>query len=356
MKERVEKLQKTMKQDGVGSLLLTRDTEVRYLSGEKFEAGSTVILVEPDAQFIITDGRFENELKNGKSGMQPVIYDPRRGLFGEAGELLKKRNRSRVSVAYSSVSHADYCTLTGCGVAVDDSKPYLDNMRMVKDAQELALIRKACAISDASFEAILGKIRPGVTEREVANLLESEFRRRGGDGLAFETIVASGPVNGANCHSVVSDRKLENGDSVTIDFGTTYEGYCSDITRTVFLGKAPEELRKVYGIVKEAKKKAAGLLREGVMLKEIAAAGVGHIEENGYRVPHGIGHSFGYEAHEPLFISIRDDRRLGENMVTTLEPGVYLPGVGGIRLEDDYFITASGAEQLTHCTDDLLEL
>lgn len=288
--------------------------------------------------------------------MVPVIYNPQRGLFGEAGALLKERNIPRVSVEYSSVSHADYCTLSSMGIRVEDSKPYLDGMRMVKDAQELALIRKACAISDASFEEVLGKIRPGITEIDVANMLEFEFKKRGGDGLAFETIVASGPVNGANCHAAVSTRKLEKGDSITMDFGTTYEGYCSDITRTVFLGKPSPELLKIYQIVKDAKQKAADLLCEGAMLKEIAATGVGHIQESGYTVPHGIGHSFGFDAHEPLFISIRDDRKLGPDMVTTLEPGIYLPGVGGVRLEDDYLITPSGSEQLTHCTDQLLEL
>jgi len=356
MMERIKMLQETMKRERIESMILTRDSDLQYLSGEKFESGSTIILVEPEDQFIITDGRFENALRDGKSGMKPVIYDSHRGLFGEAGVFLKERNHSHVSVEYSAVNHADYCTLAGVGISVDDSRPYLDNMRMVKDAHELAQIRKACAISDASFESVLGQIRPGITEMDVANMLESEFRKRGGDGLAFETIVASGPVNGANCHSVVSGRKLEKGDSVTIDFGTTYEGYCSDITRTIFLGKASDELRKIYNIVREAKQRAADTLREGTMLKEVAAAGVSYIEKNGYKVPHGIGHSFGYEAHEPLFISIRDDRRFGVDMVTTLEPGIYVPGVGGVRIEDDYLITSFTSEQLTHCTDELLEL
>jgi Xaa-Pro aminopeptidase len=356
MLERIKKLQSILEREQIDGMLVCRDSDVRYLSGEKFEPGSTILAIGRDAGFVITDGRFENQLKNRKDGLTPVIYDPAGGLYGEAGALLKKRGISRVSVQYSSLSHAAFRTLSDLGIEAADCAPFLDEMRMKKDAGELELIRRACAVSDASFEEVLGGLHPGLSEIEVSGMLEYAFKKRGGDGLAFDTIVASGPVNGANCHAAVTARKLEKGDSVTMDFGTTYEGYCSDITRTVFLGKASDEQKKIYGIVREAKKRAASLLREGARLREIAAAGVGHITDSGYMVPHGIGHSFGYDAHEPLFISIRDGRMLRAGMVTTLEPGIYVPGVGGVRLEDDYLITPSGAEKLTHCTDELLEL
>ncbi len=356
MLKRILQLRAQMKTDGVEGLLVARDSDVRYLSGEKFEAGSTLLYITCEKQYILTDGRFANQLAQDDTGFLPVIYDPARGLFGEAAALIQSSGLKKIATEYAAVSHADFSVLSAGGITAADAAPYLARLRMVKDADELALIRKACAITDASFEAVLGTIRPGITERDVANALEYEFKKRGGDGLAFETIVASGPVNGASCHAVVTGRVLEAGDSVTMDFGTTYEGYCSDITRTVFLGKASDEQKKIYGIVAEAKKRAAEALHAGVPLKEIAATCVGYVESCGYSVPHGVGHSFGYDIHEPLFISIRDARTLGADMVTTLEPGIYIPGVGGVRIEDDYRILPDGAEQLTHCTERLLEL
>ncbi len=356
MLERVKKLQEKLKVDKLEGLIVVRNSDVRYLTGEQFEAGSAVLVILPEQQYLITDGRFKIRLEHADTGFSIIIYDRVKGLYGEAAELLRKKGVRRAGIRYSDVTHGNFLTLTKAGVQLDDAKPYLDDMRMVKDEGELTLIRKACAISDETFESILGEIRPGITERDVANLLEFGFRKRGADGILFDTIVASGPVNGADCHATVSDRKIEKGDLLTMDFGATYHGYGSDITRTVVLGKPTDEQRKIYEVVKEAKKHAQETLRAGTRLKDVAAAGVGWIEKCGYTVPHGIGHSFGYDAHEPLFISIRDSRALGVNMVTTLEPGIYIPGVGGVRLEDDYLIGENGAEQLTHCNDALQEL
>lgn len=356
MQTRVKRLQEIVKKEKIQGLIIARDSDVRYLSGVKFDVGSTMIVLAGDEAFIITDGRYQNELERNCRDFIPIIYDPQKGLHGEAEAVLRSRNIHAAATEYSSVSHAAFLALTASDIQISDSKPYPADMRMVKDHEELLLIRQACAISDASFEAAVGNIRPGITERDVANMLEVEFKKRGGDGLAFDTIIASGPENGANCHAEVSERKLEKGDSVTLDFGTTYNGYCSDISRTVFLGTPTQEQVKLYQTVKEAKKRAAEALREGARLKDIAATGIGYIKQCGYTVPHGIGHSFGYDAHEPLFISVRDERQLKADMVTTLEPGIYIPGIGGVRLEDDYIITADGAEQITHCTDEMLVL
>jgi len=163
----------------------------------------------------------------------------------------------------------------------------------------------------------------------------------------FIIIITSKKVTGDEAGRV-------KGDLLTMDFGATYEGYGSDITRTVVLGRPSDDQKKIYEVVKEAKKRAQDTLRAGTAVNEVAAAGVGWIEKCGYTVPHGIGHSFGFDSHEDLFISSRDDSKLGVNMVTTLEPGIYIPGVEGVRLEDDYLIQFDGAEQLTHCRYGLL--
>ena len=354
--ERVEKLQKKMTEMQIDAMVVTRDAEVTYLCGERFEEESTIILVGRDQQYIITDGRFRYQLEQNSNGFEAVIYEPSKGMYAQAHDLIRSHGWKKVVTEYEFISYGNYKKLAAEDIRIEDAPPILDEMRMVKDEEEILLIRKACAISDASFEAILGKLRPGMTELDVAAELEYEFKKRGGDGLAFDTIIASGPENGANCHATVSNRKLLMGDTITMDFGTTYEGYCSDITRTVVLGHASEEMKKVYGIVKEAKKRASDQLRDGAVLKKIAQTGVGYIEAQGYTVPHGIGHAFGLEIHEPLFISIRDDRCLKNNMITTIEPGIYIPGMGGIRIEDDYLIGPDGSEQLTHCDDSFTEI
>ena len=344
-----------MQKDKTEGLIIAKDSDVRYLSGQRFEEGSTILVILPDQQFVITDNRFRNQLEQANTGLKIVIYDRAKGLYGEAGTLLKNQGVKQVAVPFSDIRHQDFLTLSA-DVRPEDAKPYVTGMRMVKDPDELGLIRKACAISDAAFESVLNEIHPGVTEREIANLLEFGFKKRGADGLLFDTIIASGPENGANCHATVTDRRLEKGDLLTMDFGATYEGYGSDITRTVVLGRPSDEQKKIYEVVKEAKKRAQDTLRAGTAVNEVAAAGVGWIEKCGYTVPHGIGHSFGFDSHEDLFISSRDDSKLGVNMMTTLEPGIYIPGVGGVRLEDDYLIQSDGAEQLTHCRYGLLEL
>lgn len=356
MRDSIEKLKEMLKKDNITGLIIVRESDVRYLTNEKMESGSTILLIMQDKHYLITDGRFETQLKCDNTGYEVVIYDAQYGLYKTAGKLIKEQGIKKIATEYMYMSHASFETLHEMGIEIEDARAYTDELRMVKNSTELLLIERACQISDKSFEAVLDLIRPGITEREIANALENEFRRNGSDGVLFETIVASGPQNGASCHATVSEREIQYGDSLTIDFGATYKGYGSDITRTVFIGKASQEQKKIYDVVKNAKEKAAEKLCDGAVLKDIAQAGVGYITDHQYTVPHGIGHSFGLEAHEPLFISIRDSRCIRRGMITTIEPGIYVLGIGGVRIEDDYLITENGAKQLTHCTDKLIEL
>lgn len=196
-----------------------------------------------------------------------------------------------------------------------------------------------------------------MTEIDVANELECQFRSRGGSGFCFETIVASGPDSGACPHATASSRVIEQGDFVTLDFGTYFDGYCSDITRAVVLGRPKEpQLLKVWDIVEQAKELGASMLRPGVTYAEVSNAVNAYVEERGYSIPHGVGHNFGLDIHEAPFMGPANTTPEQSGMCHTIEPGIYLPGIGGVRQEDDYLITEDGCERLTYITDHLIEL
>lgn len=350
-------LKQKLGQSGFDGIVVSKGTDVRYLSNFTGDIGTTVLFVTKRADYLITDGRFEFQAAEETEGFEIIVWRTGSSIFRELGLLIHKLRLNKIGICPDEISYGDYLKVKAeCGAELTECERYVENLRAVKDDGELALIRKACAISDASFASLLDFIRPGVTEMDVVNALEFEFRKRGSEGCCFETIVASGPDNGANCHATPTKRKIESGDMITIDFGAFYEGYCSDITRTVALGEPDPRLVKIYSIVKEAKSAAQAVLKEGVTLKEINAAAVNVIEENGYKIPHGPGHSFGLDIHEFPFISPKVDYSMPCNTVHTLEPGIYIPGIGGVRIEDDYLIKKEGAEQLTHCNDELIIL
>ncbi len=357
MQERTNILIQKMTKDGIDVFVVTKETDIRYLSGFTGEEGTTILVVSENKNYLVTDGRYLNQAKQETSGFEVIIYRKEDGLLGCTYKLILDLQLKHAAVDMSKISHLDYMKLTGHGkLNVEDVKPYLAEMRSVKESQEIESIRKACKITDAAFQSVIKMIKPGMTEIEIASELEYQFFKNGGDGIAFKTIIASGCVNGANCHATPSRRKIHQGDMITMDFGSTYEGYCSDVTRTVAVGTPDARLIEIYHIVKQAKADAQAVLKKGVTLKEIDTACKRIVTEGGYTIPHGIGHSFGYDIHEMPFISPKSDYALEENVVHTLEPGIYIPGIGGVRIEDDYLITKEGAEKLTHCQDELIIL
>jgi Xaa-Pro aminopeptidase len=228
--------------------------------------------------------------------------------------------------------------------------------RQVKDSDEIELIREACRISDQAFTDVLKFIEPGRTEIEVANFLDFRMRELGASGISFETIVASGKRS-ALPHGVATNKPIDFGDVVTMDFGCFYEHYASDMTRTIFVGQVDDEMRKVYETVLAANSALIKQAKAGLSYAEfdkiprdiITAAGYGK------NFTHGIGHGFGLDIHEvPFFNQKMTEQFLLENMVMTDEPGIYLSGIGGVRIEDDLIITADGCEVLTHSPKELI--
>lgn len=358
--ERLATIEKKYQEDGFDALVLSDGSDIKYLTGFTGEYGVASILLTPSKRYLVTDRRFITQANSETEGYEVVDwYEGVHGVLPDTGYLLSKTNAKHVGYYGATMTHADYLSLVEqCpGVEFVEAAPYITQMRAVKTLEEVETIKTACRMSMLSFYALLDFIRPGRTEREVGAELEHQFHLHGGDGWCFETIVASGPDNGACPHATVSDRVLEAGDFVTIDFGTYYHGLCSDITRTVVLGRAKEpELYHVFDVVSAAKEAGMEALRPGLTGHELHDVINGVITGAGYTTPHGFGHSFGLTIHEDPYISPKNDVPYQAGVITTIEPGIYLPGIGGVRQEDDFLITEGGYERLTFITDKLIEL
>ncbi|MCI1903215.1 MAG: Xaa-Pro peptidase family protein [Enterococcaceae bacterium] len=357
---KLKKVQERMIADGYDALVICDGADIKYLTGFSGEYGVSTVVISKDKFYLITDGRFEFQAKEEVPECEVLIMNgQQRDYYVATGDLLKELNVKAVLIQTDKIFHRDYLSVkNSCESAeLRAAPPYIEELRQVKTSEEITLIREACRISERSFYALLDFIKPGVTEIDIANELEYQFRSRGGSGFCFETIVASGPINGANCHATPSDRKIEAGDFITLDFGTAYKGYCSDMTRTVAVGRPHnEEMLKIYETVKVAKKAGAAILQAGLPIAEVDQTIRKIIGEAGYTVPHGLGHSFGLYIHEDPFISAKNPNKFKKNAITTIEPGIYVPGVCGVRIEDDYLIGESSAERLQQSTNELIIL
>ena len=228
---------------------------------------------------------------------------------------------------------------------------------MIKTEQELEYLAMAESIGDKAFMKMLDIIKPGMTELEVAAELEYLLKKEGGEGLAFSTIIASG-VNSSMPHAIPGDKKLEVGDFITMDFGCKYKGYCADMTRTVVLGKANEKQKEIYNIVLKAQLAALDAIKAGIPGKAVDKVARDIIEEAGYGAyfGHGLGHSVGLFIHEGPRLSMKEETILQPNMTETVEPGIYLPGFGGVRIEDMVVITENGYKNLAQSPKELIEI
>ena len=233
----------------------------------------------------------------------------------------------------------------------------INAIRRIKTPEELEYLARAEAVGDAAFSDILDILKPGMTELEVAAELEYRMKKHGAQGFSFDTIIASG-LNSSMPHAVPGNRVLENGDFVTMDFGCMVEGYCSDMTRTVVLGRADDRQKEIYSTVLKAQTEALSVLKAGMKGSEVDAIARNIIREAGYGdfFGHGLGHSVGLYIHEDPRLSPSDDTVLEENMIETVEPGIYVPGFGGVRIEDMVVVTAEGCRNLAHSPKELIEL
>jgi len=336
------------------AVLISDELNMRYLSG--FRGGEGLVFVSPKRQILITDSRYTEQAAN-ESEFE-IIEEKREHTRSDIlKELVREENIS--SLAYEDLSMR--CSelegfkeaLTGITSWVP-LKSAANDLRRIKTPEELELLRKAFRISQEAFSDLLGIIRPGMTEKEARAELEYRMMKKGASGLAFATIIASG-TNSSMPHAIPSDRAFENGDFVTFDFGCHYEGYCSDMTRTIALGEVSEEQKEVYETVLKAQKEAILMLKAGVKCSDADRTARKIISDAGYGqyFGHGLGHSLGLFIHEKPALSPSDDSILQENILVTVEPGIYLPGKFGVRIEDTVIIAKDGCEDLVYLPKEL---
>lgn len=321
-----------------------------------------------ESGYIITDSRYYEQVEKECPGL--LLLKLEQTGYGEAVKGLldrvygNKRNQGgsngKVRIALEDTMNlARYMKLCkACkAYSFEPASGSINTCRMVKDDAELARLAKAEAIGDAAFSYILDRIKPGITEAEIALELEFYMKRQGATRLSFDTIAASGP-NSSMPHAQVTNRRVEKGDFVTMDFGCVYQGYCSDMTRTVAVGTPTEEMKKVYQIVLDANLRAMDSIREGVRCSEIDAVARDYIRDCGYGAyfGHGLGHGVGLDIHEEPRFSPKCDVITRENMVITDEPGIYLPGRFGIRIEDLVVVKKDGFETLSRSDKKLIIL
>jgi Xaa-Pro aminopeptidase len=343
---RIAALRAELEAAGVEAMLVGSSVNRRYLSG--FTGTSGALLFTPGGQYLLTDFRYMTQAPAQAPDYQVVEHAP--DMLDTVKELLAEAGVKRLGFEERHVSYADWASWSEKLKPVElvplDGLP--EKLRVKKDGDEIAVIREAAKLADAAYAHILHFARPGVTELDLAAELEAFMRKNGASGPSFDTIVASGERS-AMPHGVASTRKLQPGEFVTFDFGALYQGYCSDLTRTIVVGEPTDRHREIYGIVLEAQEYALANIRPGMTGREADALTRDIIARYGYGefFGHGTGHGIGLEIHEAPRLSKQSETVLEPGMVVTVEPGIYIPGFGGVRIEDDVVVTESGIEVLT---------
>jgi Xaa-Pro aminopeptidase len=357
MINRLKQLKAIMQDNELESFFVTDPLTIRYLAN--FTGTTALLFFTLTEQFLITDSRYAEQANNQSLNFEIIKIRSSNLWFEDISKIIKSKNIKNVGFE-TTMTYLQYLQLKEnlpANVRTIATTKLVEKIREIKDEAEIAIITQACKIADAAFDYILGEIKPGVEEIEIANKLEFFMRNLGATGLAFNTVVASG-VRSSMPHGVASKKKIAQGDIVTLDYGCRYKGYVSDMTRTIALGKPDNTLKKIYNIVLEAQKRAIDIAKPGTLTLEYDKAARSYITQKGYgkNFSHGIGHGIGLEVHEGPYILKKRKKYLQKNHVITAEPGIYLPGIGGVRIEDDLLITADGHRLLTKSPKELIIL
>jgi len=355
-KQRIAQLQKLLRKRRLSSFLVTDAVNWFYLTGFTGESG--VLAVEPSRLTLVTDGRFTEQAKQEAPWLTVLLQND--GLYRTCGELLKRRHRRWVGFDADQMTVAQLAALrkvTGSAVRFQGTPGLVQSLRGIKNNLELAQMRKAAILASEVVETAISVLKPGIREFEVASEIEYQMRKRGASGPAFETIVAFGE-RAALPHARPTAKRLKKGQLVVLDLGAILNRYCSDITRTVFVGKAPAKVKAWYHAVLEAQAAAINNVGAGRACGEVDAAARAVLA--GHRLDrffvHSTGHGLGLEVHEDPRVAKGQKTLLASGNVVTIEPGVYVPGVGGIRIEDDVAVHRNSKEVLTRASRDFIEL
>lgn len=353
IQERLNHLKKLLKADEAA--LITDDHNRFYFTGMRSSAGALVITKE--VSYLLIDFRYFEKAKTIAAGVEVLLCER---LYAQLNELLKKHNIKTVLTETDTVTVASFNSIKKnlADFVVNSSEELskqIKKLRSIKSAQEIENIKKAQALTDRTFSYILNRIKPGITEKQIMLDMEFFIRSRGSEGVSFDFIVVSGK-NTSLPHGVPTDKAVENGDFVTMDFGAVVNGYRSDMTRTVAVGNISDKQRLVYETVLSAQAEALKSIKPDVKCCKIDKIARDIISNAGYGdcFGHGLGHSVGLEIHENPACNTRDETPLKSGMIMTVEPGIYIENEFGVRIEDMVVLTENGCENLTHSPKELI--
>jgi len=346
---RRNKLRKQLRPEKIDALLVTNETNVTYLTG--FTGDSSFLLLDAAGETLISDTRYAIQIEEECPGLNTYIRDSGEKILTSVGKLVKRHRAGTVGFESASLTHAQWQELRETSETAEwvPTSRLVEQLRMIKDAAEVSEIRNAVEIAQRAFRLLQASLYADMTEREASYELEAAVRRFGGEGMAFESIIAAGD-RAALPHYHPGSVPAVGSDFLLVDWGAVSSGgYRSDLTRVMVTGKIRPKLEKLYRVVLTAQQAALEKMAPGIACTEVDAAARNVIEEAGYgkHFGHGLGHGIGLEIHEGPRLSPISDDVLKAGMVVTVEPGIYLPGWGGVRIEDDVLITRDGCEVLT---------
>ena len=324
-------------------MIVSNPVNIRYLTNIQAEG---ILLVTRKENIFLTDSRYIEDVHNTLTLFDEIVVYDMRGLSIDDYEnfFMFCENVGFEENYVTYAKYKEYMHRFKINNFVE-TENMIEKQRMIKDEEEIESIQKACKVTDDCFEYILGYIKPGMTEKQIAREID-DYYYKNAEGTSFDTIVASGE-NSSKPHAIPTDRKIQEKDIITIDMGCKIDGYCSDMTRTIFIGKPTDEQKNIYNLVLKNQKMALNQIRDGANIKTIAKGVESDFNVNGQTLIHSLGHGVGLNIHEAPIVGIKNDTCLKENMVITDEPGIYIAGNFGIRIEDTVLVTKKGAIALT---------
>lgn len=351
MNYKIKCLREKMKLLEIDGMIISNPINIEYITGVYAEG--TLIINDKDNIFI-TDARYIEDV-NSTITISDEINVRDQANIPENEYISFFANCPRVGIEENYISYSKYQNLVRIYRLKEavETNNLIEKMRTIKDDNEIAKIRRACEITDNCFTHLLEYIKVGMTERQIAFEIEKYFIENGANGLAFDTIVASGE-NSSKPHAVPTNRKIQSGDNITIDFGAKHKGYCSDMTRTIFVGSVSDEVRNLYNFILEGQLRATNKIKDGVDGKSVARGVQIEYNARNFELIHALGHGVGLEVHELPYLSYRSSYILKENMVVTNEPGIYIPEKIGIRIEDTILVNKLESEVLTKSSKELI--
>ncbi|MEN3189396.1 MAG: Xaa-Pro peptidase family protein [Atribacterota bacterium] len=333
----------------IDGFLVTNLKNIYYLSGFN---GEGTVLITKGKGYLLTDSRYTEQAKKESPGFKIVTDEPKKGdaRLLSLEKIVEKDKIKKIAFESKNINYADFKKYSDRFQNVEfiPTENFIEKIRMVKDREEIIKIKKAAQITTESLKEVFEMIEPGVRELDIATELAYTMRKKGARKEAFESIVVSGERSSLP-HGKPSEKKISEGELITIDVGANYQNYNSDITRTIILGKENEKQKEMFSIVLEAQEEALKSLKPGLKCNEVDSIARNLIEKKGYGkyFGHGLGHGVGLDIHELPRVSFNDETVLLPGMIITIEPGIYLPKIGGVRIEDSVLITEEGYEIIT---------